>query len=111
MRTSLIEYIKSDLARLAKPNFKNFIKFYFFPKGCMFRYNVWYRTMQCVKRNRLSKILIGCFVYLIFRHYEFKYGIHINTNIPVGRGLKIVHGDGVYLNCKSIGDNFTCFQK
>ena len=34
----------------------------------------------------------------------------MNSNIHIGKGLFIVHGDGVYLNCKSIGDNFTCYQ-
>jgi len=47
---------------------------------------------------------------LVFRHYEYKYGIHINTNIPIGKGLLIVHGDGIYLNCSSIGENVTVYQ-
>lgn len=49
-------------------------------------------------------------MYLIFRHYTYKYGVHIDSNIPIGKGLFIVHGDGVYLNCHSVGENFTIFQ-
>ena len=47
---------------------------------------------------------------MIFRHYEYKYGIHLNSNIEVGKGLFIVHGDGVYLNCSKIGENVTIYQ-
>lgn len=76
----------------------------------MFRYVFWFRIMCYVKQRNIIKILFGFPVYLVFRHYEFKYGIHLNTNIQVGKGLKIVHGDGVYLNCKEIGEMFTVYQ-
>jgi len=66
--------------------------------------------MSYVKRKKLLKYSIGSIIYIIFRHYEYKYGIHVNTNIDIGKVLKIVHGDGVYLNCKSIGENFTVYQ-
>lgn len=48
-------------------------------------------------------------MYFIQRHYEFKYGIHINSNTQVGSGLCVVHGGSVYLNCKKIGDNLTVY--
>lgn len=48
--------------------------------------------------------------YCLLRHYEYKYGIHGGAGIHIGKGLLIVHGDGVYLNCKTIGDNFTVYQ-
>jgi serine acetyltransferase len=103
-------YIKSDLARLDHPSFRNFFRYYFFPQGTTFRYQTWFRLMQFVKNSRLLKYTVGPVVYLMFRHYEYKYGIHLNSNTPVGKGLCIVHGNGVYLNCRSIGDNFTCYQ-
>ena len=37
------------------------------------------------------------------RRYGYKYGIHANANMPVWKGLNIVHGDGAFLNCQSIG--------
>lgn len=46
----------------------------------------------------------------MLRHYEYKYGIHADTNIHIGKGLQIAHGDGVYLNCSYIGDNVTIYQ-
>lgn len=109
MTSKLSEYIKSDLARLIQPTFLNFLLYYFFPKGSTFRFTVWLRIMQNVKAGRIRKIF-SVPVYLLFRHYEYKYGIHVNANISIGKGLKIVHGDGVYLNCKSIGENVTIFQ-
>lgn len=54
--------------------------------------------------------MISPMVYLIQRHYEYKYGIHANANIYVGEGLHIMHGDDVHLNCEYIGKNYTVFQ-
>lgn len=105
-----IDIILSDLERLAKPSFKTFIRYYFFPQGTTYRFQVWLRLMQHVKMNRYLKYTIAPFVYLIYRHYEFKYGIHCNSNIKIGKGMCVVHGGAVYLNCEKIGDNFTCFQ-
>lgn len=106
----MFEYIKSDLSRLVEPTITNFIKYYFFPQGTMFRFQVWFRIMQFVKLNRLLRIFLGPFIYIIYRHYEYKYGIHINSNIPVGKGLCLIHGDGVFLNVRSIGENVTIAQ-
>lgn len=110
MNNELVILIKSDLERICKPSLYNFFKTYFFPQGTTFRYQVWLRIMHYSKKCTLLKYTFSPIIYVIFRHYEYKYGIHCNSNIVIGRGLQIVHGDGVYLNCKSIGDNFTVFQ-
>ena len=110
MNDSYITLLRKDLARLCEPGFKGFLKEYLFPRGNTFRYVFWFRTMQAVKKNFISKILLGFPVYIIFRHYEYKYGIHANTNIKIGGGLKIVHGDCVYINCREVGENFTIYQ-
>lgn len=107
---NVLTYIKSDLSRITTPSFLGFLNTYFIPKGEVFRYIVWFRIMQAIKRNMISKYILGIPVYLIHRYYEYKYGIHVNTNIEVGEGLLIKHGDGVYLNCKKIGKNFTVLQ-
>jgi len=110
MDDSFIILIKKDLSRLCKPCLSGFLKEYFFPRGNTFRYLFWFRLMQAIKKNKISKLIFGFPVYIIFRHYEYKYGIHANTNIKIGGGLKIVHGDCVYINCKEIGENFTIYQ-
>lgn len=107
---TLLKIIESDLKRLEDDiTFKSFLKHYFFPRGEVFRYTVWLRILQYVKNRKLSKIMLPV-VYLIFRHYEFKYGIHVNTNANIGEGLLIVHGDGVHLTVESIGKNVTVYQ-
>lgn len=53
---------------------------------------------------------MGVLSFILFRHYEYKYGVHISSNIEIGPGLHVVHGDGIYVNVKSIGTNFTVYQ-
>lgn len=106
----LLEYIISDLERFEKANLKSFLKWYFFPGSCVFAYQVWLRIVHNLKKRKITKYTLGIGAYLIFRHYEFKYGIHVDTNIHIGKGLQICHGDGVYLNCSYIGNNFTVYQ-
>ena len=105
-----LDLIKSDLARLDKVAFTNFFKWYFFPKGSTFPFQVWFRIVAGLKKNKFLKFTIGSIAYVIYRHYSFKYGISANTNIEVGPGLNIAHGFGVFLNCKKIGKNFTVYQ-
>lgn len=108
--TSGFKYIKSDFERISDGGgILSFLKILLVPKGNAFPYQVWFRLLQSCKRSKLKKYTIGIFAYLIERHYEYKYGVHANANMPVGKGLNIVHGDGIFLNCQIIGDNFTCY--
>lgn len=104
--------VKLDLSAIVKRDagFGDFLRFYFLPRGESFPYVVWLRALQKVRMAALSRLLLGPIVYFVFRHYEFKYGIHANANIQIGGGLRIVHGDGVYLNCETIGKNLTVYQ-
>lgn len=99
----------SDLERIDKPGWISLLKHYLFPRGDTFRFVVWMRIFSGVKKRKLLRMTIGPIVYYIFRHYEFKYGIHVNTNAEIGEGILIEHGN-VYLQCKYIGKHFTCFQ-
>lgn len=103
-------YIKADLKRLGEGSLLDLFKQIFFPRGNTFPYILWLRIANASKSNRLSKYTLGGISYFLLRHYEFKYGIHANTNIDIGKGLRIVHGDGVFLNCKRIGENVTIYQ-
>ena len=51
--------IQTDLNRICKFNFINFMKTYFFPRGGCFRYVFWLRMMYFVKKNKLLKLFIG----------------------------------------------------
>lgn len=103
------EYIMADLSRiLERPVlWRDAWQMYFMPQGTTFPYIYWFRKVQYKKTKGKIWAVVP---YLILRHFEYRYGIHLNTNIPVGKGLLIVHGGGVYLNCESIGSNFTVYQ-
>ena len=87
---------------------KDVIATYFNPQGTTFPYMFWLRIVNYLKTNygRACAVI----PYLFLKHYEWKYDIHVNTNIRIGKGLLIVHGGGVYLNCAVVGDNFTVYQ-
>lgn len=67
------------------------------------------RITRAWKQNKLLKF-IAVIPWIIYRHEEFKYGVHISSNIEIEQGLLVVHGDGVYINTEHIGKNFTVFQ-
>ena len=106
----LFYIIKTDLSRLSAPTLKNFMKWYFSPRGSTFPHDVWLRVLQWSYEKKTRKFSIGIIAVLFYRHYSYKYGVHTNSHINIGEGLKIVHGDGVHLNCSSIGSNFTVYQ-
>lgn len=103
--------LRDDLARLGRPTFCNALKWYFVPRGECFPYNVWFRALQWTRRCSWINPLrwISPFVYVIYRHFEFKYGIHANANAQVGGGLRVVHGP-CNLNAAKIGRNFTVYS-
>lgn len=107
----LIELIKSDLARISDPTVLGFLKTYFNPHSVCFRYLVNLRVVQAAKRSNIfCKVLIGLPCHLILVIREILHDINVPTNIPIGKGMHIVHGGGIFLNVSKIGDNFTVFQ-
>ena len=107
---SLRSLIHSDLSRIVEreATFGDFLRVFFMPRGANFHYVFWYRIVSHLKHH--NHRILAILPYLRLRHYEYKYGMHLNPNITVGKGLLIVHGGAVYLNCESIGDNFTVYQ-
>ena len=76
----------------------------------LFRYVFWLRIVSKLKKKKISKYILAPIPWKILKHYEYKLGVHIDTNISIGGGVYVVHGDGVYLNVNSIGKNFTVYQ-
>lgn len=105
----LLTFLKADLGRILEreATLKDAIALYFRPQGTTFPYIFWFRHVQFLKRNHRILTIIP---YLFLKHFEYKYGIHTNTNIHIGKGLLIVHGGSVFINCKSMGDNCTIYQ-
>lgn len=103
-------FVLMDLARLGVASFFGGLREYFIPHGNSFPYVFWLRVEQCLRRGGWFKRFWGAIFYPLYRHYEFKYGIHANPNIEIGGGLCVVHGEGVHLNCERIGKNLTIYQ-
>ena len=78
--------------------------------GNTFPYHFWFRVLQYCKRKRILKWTIGLLIYWRVKSLSYKYGIFANANTKIGPGLHIVHGSGVFINCDSIGQNFTVYQ-
>lgn len=107
---SFAKLIRADLCRMGSPTLGQLLRAYFIPRGGTFPYVFWLRVEHCLRRGGWFRRFWGAVFYPVFRHYEFKYGVHANPNIEIGGGLCVVHGDGVYLNCERIGKNLTVYQ-
>lgn len=105
----LLELIKSDLARLGSSGMFAFLKWYFVPRGETFPYAVWLRIMHVCRKKAFLRWTLGIILYPIYRHFEFKYGIHANPNVEIGPGLRVIHGP-CNLNAARIGKNFTVYS-
>ena len=110
-KETLVYLIKRDLKRITEDvRLRTFLKFLIFPKGSTFPFVFWMRVTQWAKKNPFTKYTIGIIVYSIYNHLSIKHGIHVNENINIGPGFKIVHSNCVYINCSFIGENFTIYQ-
>lgn len=105
----LLELIKSDLVRLGCPGVLTFLKWYFFPHGETFPYAVWLRVLHACRKRAFLRWTLGIVLYPVYRHFEFKYGVHANPNIEIGPGLRVIHGP-CNLNAARIGKNFTVYS-
>lgn len=80
-------------------------------KRPIFRVVFWYRIVCHLKKKAFFKYSLGPIALLIFRYYEVKHGVYLNTNTHIGGGLYIEHGGCVYINANHIGKNFTVFHE
>lgn len=101
----LISVLANDAARYQGGVKKSYII------NPLFRVVFWYRVVCYFKHKKFFKYTIASFAYLILRHFEYKYGVFLNTNIHIGSGLYIEHGGCIYLNAKYIGNNFSVFHE
>lgn len=88
----IIKTIKSDLFRYyGKTNFKTFLKTFLLVEG--FRYMFFHRLKSFLSK----KNPFYWFIYLIVRHYGYKYGFQIFTT-KIGKGFFIGHFGTVIIN-------------
>lgn len=98
-------YIIADINDGETISFKKFVKMWFFYDSVQLI--VWYRFAQWLKQKK-SIWYYPC--WLLLNRQKKKHGIDIHVSTPIGPGLKIVHGGGVFLNAESIGCNCTFYQ-
>lgn len=98
---NLYKLILSDAHRY-NPN-KNILYTYITRRE--YRYIFWLRCVHHFKSMKITKFTITPPMYIFLKHLEYKYGIHMNTNITIGPGLMVVHGGSVYVNVSEIGKN------
>ena len=101
---------KSDLYRCeGRLSIENFIRAIFINAG--FKYMFYTRLTQNSKRNKITKLTIFPFSWIIQRHLMYKYGINIPYSTNIGLGFKINHFSGIVINSKAkIGNNVTICQ-
>ena len=86
MHDGLVDLLRKDVSRLGTHGWLTAFKQYLLPRGGCFRYVLWLRLVAAMRKKVVLKYTIGLVAYLIFRHYEYKYGIHANPNIRIGGG-------------------------
>lgn len=96
-----IELLKEDL----NANGGGFLKKFFFNHS--FKIIFWFRVCQYlyIQHNPFRYIL-----YVIYKHYEIKYGIQIGLNQTIKGGIRFPHFSGIVCGAKFIGRNLTMYQ-
>lgn len=100
--------IDADYARLAK-NKGGKLRYLF--TNHSFKITFWFRIGSYLKEKGGVCILLRFPVALIYRHYEYKFGIHMPFGTLVGGGLHFPHFGAVNVNNGAyIGRNCTIYQ-
>lgn len=96
-----IELLKEDL----NANGGNFFKKIIFNPS--FKICFWFRICQyCYIQHNLFRHI----AYIIYRHYEVKYGIQIGLNQTIKGGIRFPHFSGIVCGGIAIGRNLTMYQ-
>jgi serine O-acetyltransferase len=102
--------IWADLNRMTKAGFFEGFKYLLF--NASFKITFWFR-IGCYlksKRNIFSKVLYA-FVFMIYKHCQFKTGIQMPIGTNVGNGLCFPHFSCIVIFDECIiGKNCTVFQ-
>jgi len=96
---------KSDLHRYAgSSNVKDFVYHYFLSPGYL--YTFWMRLCAFFHAHPIWRYTLFPFGWLIYYHYQIKFGIAISFREKIGSGFYISHHGGIVTNAfSSIGDN------
>lgn len=74
------------------------------------RLKIWFR-LGAYMRGKKQWILIYPFVFLFYRHLQYKTGVQVGMNTQIGEGLHFIHLGDVVINASvKIGWNCTIFN-
>ncbi|MBA3533967.1 MAG: serine acetyltransferase [Ardenticatenales bacterium] len=94
---------RADLYRYAgRADNKSFFKYWLLDPG--FQYTFYMRLCGYLKKiqsNPIAKLLYFP-ILLLFKHYEYKYGVHIPARTRVGAGLYMGHPGAIYVHPDAI---------
>jgi serine O-acetyltransferase len=95
----------SDLYRYAgSTRLRDFVYHYAFSPG--YKYTFWMRLCAYLHAHSLWRIILFPIAWLIYYHYQVKFGIAISHKEQIGYGLYIGHHGGIVTNEQAvIGDN------
>lgn len=102
--------IQADLGRMTRPGFWVGLKYLVF--NASYKITFWFRIGGYLKSksNILFKVLYA-FVFLVYKHYQYKTGIQMPLGTLVGNGLCFPHFSCIVIFDQCIiGNNCTIFQ-
>jgi len=102
--TQFLYLTKTDLHRYAgRTSLRDFAYHYLFSPGC--RYTFWLRLCAYLHSRKVGRVVFP-FAWLIYDHFQIKYGIAISYRAKIGRGFYISHHGGIVTNVDAvIGEN------
>lgn len=100
-----IALTKSDLYRYSgRIRFRDFIFHYLFSPG--YTYTFWMRLCAYLHAHTFLRLCFFPVAWLIYYHFQIKFGIAISYKMRVGKGLYIGHHGGIVTNAMAvIGNN------
>jgi len=102
---TFLELISADLYRYAgNSRWRDHFYHYYFSPG--YKYTFWMRLCAYLHEHTIWRIFLFPIAWLIYYHYQIKFGISISYKMRIGRGLYIGHHGGIVTNEKAvIGEN------
>lgn len=102
--TQFLYLTKTDLHRYAgRTSLRDFAYHYLFSPG--YRYTFWLRLCAYLHSRKVGRVVFP-FAWLIYDHFQIKYGIAISYRAKIGRGFYISHHGGIVTNVDAvIGEN------
>jgi serine O-acetyltransferase len=94
---------RADLYRYAgRADGKSFLRYWLLDPG--FQFSFYMRFCGYLKKRQLNPIVKLCYFLslVVFKHYQYKYGVHIPARTQVGAGLYLGHPGAIFVHPDAI---------